>query len=920
MTDTGASAPASTLGTRGLSLPLAAYAGAVLLHTDRAPLWCSAVACLALLWRIATAQGRLPLPAATLRIAITLGLTVWTLVRFRTLNGLEAGSALLIVMGAVKLLETRSARDALIMTGTALFLLIAACLDRQTLPRLPLYAAETWLACAALLALGNSAAAASPRVALRGAGRTLLLAAPFAAVAFLFFPRLPGALWTLPGSERGTTGLSDEMSPGSISELTVSEDIAFRVSFDGPPPPHAQRYWRGPVLHDFDGYTWRRLPGQLAVPQTLHFVGTAIRQHITLEPSGQNWWFALDTVAESPSPRVYLSFDRQLLAARPVTQAISYAATSYVETRSDGALSTVARRIDTRLPPRRNPRSIALALALRAQFPDDGQFAAAVLDHFRRGGFQYTLTPPLLDFDSIDDLLFNTRLGFCGHFASAYATLLRAGGVPARVVTGYLGGEWNAIGGYYAIRQSEAHAWTEIWLEGRGWTRVDPTAVVAPDRLERGLREILPDGASAVARFARGNPLLRNLWQAWDAGNQWWQVQVIGFNLRAQLSLLEQLGLPDADYRTLTILLAGGSGIWIAIVLWQLRRPREARPVDPLARAWRELRQVLGHAGVADLATAGPLDLARSAGRRFPDLATSLDAVARDYARLRYATVETPDTAAAAGLVLRIRQLLPRIRRRRRLQSLPGLPPAAIADVRRLLPWYARLPLPLRTQASALAREFLRRVRFEGCGGLALTDPMRHVIAFQAGLLVANRGFAPYRALRSVLVYPDEFVVQQRHEDEAGVVTEGSEALSGQTEDTDRILLSWADIERGFAGDAGYNVVLHEFAHLLDHVVGGELSRRPGRAESSWHDVMEAGYDALCVAVEAGEETLIDPYGAEDPAEFFAVCTELFFELPAELRHRHPELYAALADFYGTDPATWPADQPDVARTGSFTR
>jgi MtfA peptidase len=171
-----------------------------------------------------------------------------------------------------------------------------------------------------------------------------------------------------------------------------------------------------------------------------------------------------------------------------------------------------------------------------------------------------------------------------------------------------------------------------------------------------------------------------------------------------------------------------------------------------------------------------------------------------------------------------------------------------------------------------------------------------------------------------VLVYPDEFVVQQRHEDEAGVVTEGREALSGQTEDTDRILLSWADIERGFAGDEAYNVVLHEFAHLLDHVVGGELSRRPGGTASTWHDVMEVEFDALCDAVDAGEETLIDPYGAEDPAEFFAVCTEVFFELPGPLQARHPALYAVLVAFYGTDPAGWEAAQPDVALPGSFTR
>jgi Mlc titration factor MtfA (ptsG expression regulator) len=413
---------------------------------------------------------------------------------------------------------------------------------------------------------------------------------------------------------------------------------------------------------------------------------------------------------------------------------------------------------------------------------------------------------------------------------------------------------------------------------------------------------------------------MRDLWQAWDASNQWWQEQVIGFNQRAQRSLLERLGLPDADYRSLTLLLAAGCGAWIGLVLWQLRRRRDSAPEDPLARAWRSLRRALEDAGVASLATAGPLDLAQRAGAAFPDLAAPVEAIALDYARLRYATAAAPDAQGSAHVVIRIGRLRRRIRRRHARQGLPGLPPAAIADIRRLLPLYGRMPVPLRAQASAVAREFLRHVRVEGCGGIVVTDAMRHVIAFQAGLLVANRGFAPYRVLRSVLLYPDEFVVQQRHEDEAGVVTEGSEALSGQTEDTDRILLSWADIERGFAAEEAYNVVLHEFAHLLDHVVGGELSRRPGRAISSWHDVMEVEYDALCDALDAGEETLIDPYGAEDPAEFFAVCTEVFFERSGPMRSRHPDLYLALVAFYGIDPAAWEATQPEVARPGSFTR
>ena len=248
-------------------------------------------------------------------------------------------------MGAVKLLESRSRRDALITTGAALFLLAAACLDRQSMPRVPFYALETWLACAALTALGGGAVALAPRVALRAAGRTLLLALPLALVLFLFFPRLPGALWALPANERARTGLSEQMSPGSISDLALSDEIAFRVNFDGAVPPPASRYWRGPVLHDFDGYTWRRMPGQLALAHSPRGVGPAIRYHVILEPTQQNWWFALDTVARSPAARVVLSFDQQLLSAQPVVQPQAYDAESYLQTEEDAPLTPTKRTV-----------------------------------------------------------------------------------------------------------------------------------------------------------------------------------------------------------------------------------------------------------------------------------------------------------------------------------------------------------------------------------------------------------------------------------------------------------------------------------------------------------------------------------------------------------------------------------------------
>jgi Uncharacterized protein conserved in bacteria len=264
--------------------------------------------------------------------------------------------------------------------------------------------------------------------------------------------------------------------------------------------------------------------------------------------------------------------------------------------------------------------------------------------------------------------------------------------------------------------------------------------------------------------------------------------------------------------------------------------------------------------------------------------------------------------AGAVVVVLGVLWLRSFLRARRRAALLrEPLPPEWRELLAERVPLYRRMPEELRREMEPKVRAFLEDVRFVGCGGLEVTDEMRLVIAWQACVLIARRDPGVYASLASVLVYPDEFVVEESEEDEAGVVTEGTRVLSGQTFDTDRIVLSWRDVcESSAPGDA-YNVVLHEFAHYLDHTVGNALSDASSRlrALEEWHAVLEREYEALCSAVERGEDTLIDPYGAEDPAEFFAVATETFFELPAEMEQRHPRLYVELQKFYGLDPARW---------------
>lgn len=641
-------------------LMLASFAGGAILHADRVPPWCLVAAVGALAWHWMHSIGKLNLPARFVLVLLSLGLMTGIATSFGTFSGLSAGTALLLVMGAAKLLETRTPRDVAVVTAVSLVLVLAACLDRQSLARLPLYLVSGWTALATLAASGSVRANASTRQAYGIAGRALLPALPFAVLCFVLVPRMPGALWSLPPGEGAQSGLADEMSPGSISELSLSDEIAFRVRFEGAAPQLEQRYWRGPVLHDFDGYTWRRTAGagSSAPAQEATPLSAPLRYHVMLEPTNRVHLFGLDTVASIEGRRNNRTFDGQVLATRAITAAIAYDGVSHLRTRFEGPLSNLGRKLDTALPAGRNPRTIALARAIRARAASDQQYSIMILEYFREAGFEYTTAPPLLDLDSVDDLVFNTRRGFCGHFASAYATFMRAVGVPARVVTGYFGARWNPVGGYYTVRQAQAHAWTEIWLEGEGWTRVDPTAVVAPERLEERAEGLLA-ARSAIMRGLSGDAAwLHNLRDYWDAAGGWWQENIVRFNRGAQLNLLRRLGLDDIDFPGMTVLLAAGATLWAA-ALWAIarRRPSGARP-DAIARIWKQYVALLASRGVTVAVHEGSHAAAAKAAGNLPSAAAEIGEFTAIYERLRFGTDESSEEALRS-----LRALLDRIAR-----------------------------------------------------------------------------------------------------------------------------------------------------------------------------------------------------------------------------------------------------------------
>ena len=655
---------------RPLAWSAVAFAAGTLLNADRVPAWVSVAALVLVAWRMWAAwrpTRALRLPGTLVRTLLAAVLVLGVLGRFHTLNGLSAGTALLILMGASKLLETSSQRDALIVVAVSLFLLLAAVLDRQNLLRTPLYLVQVWICCTAIAVIGYAPTSArrepgtargfDDRSALKLAARTLLLATPLALLMFLFFPRLAGAFWALPRGDLATTGLSDTMTPGSITQLTASYDIAFRVRFNGPVPPPAMRYWRGPVLHDFDGQTWRRTFTGPYRGAPLEYLGTPYRYLVLLEPSSQRWWFALDTIGRRPDGFVFLTEDNELIGTRPVSDTITYTAVSYTDVRSTAELTAGPRRRDTQ-PVRGNPRSHAFARDLRARTGSDSAYVAAVLDFLRTGGFEYTLTPPPLGPDSVDDFLFGTRRGFCGHFASAFVALMREAKVPAHVVTGYLGGEWNPIGGYLIVRQSDAHAWAEVWLQGRGWTRVDPTAVVEPERLNRGILDLLPNAVSAEARLVRASSWLTALLQRWDAANAWWTEHVVKYDFNAQVGILQRLGIDSPDASDLGWALAGGLLLWMAWIAWQHARGAPPPRRDRLTLAYSRLCTKLLEAGIERAPHQGPIAFAATVRQRRPDLAGPVGVLLNQYAQLRFGPVSDDDAAGVSTFERAVRQLV----------------------------------------------------------------------------------------------------------------------------------------------------------------------------------------------------------------------------------------------------------------------
>ena len=633
---------------------LLALAVALLPHVSRLPWWLNALLAMAGLWRLPAVESRAPLPNKWLLALMLFGGIAGVRASYHTWFGPEAGVAFLIFCLAMKLLESRAERDHYVLMVLSLFVLATAFFFEQGVFASVYSVFAVLVAVAALVAtnLGGNQAGFT----LRKAGVMLAQAIPLMLILFVFFPRLP-PLWSMKLTDStGRTGMSDSMAPGDLARLGKSDALAFRVEFpNGQVPPKNTLYWRGLTFTRFDGVTWspstdHRLsiygPVAWSRQPLPDWTTESIRIRdqktmpfrVILEPTDKRWLFSLP-VSQAKNANIGLTRDFMLTARDPVFQRLTYDAEQFTVVSLDANLPEWMRRENLLLPADGNPVTRKMAVDWRRHFGDERAYLDAVLRWFRKSPFHYTLEPPPLGANRIDDFLFRTRRGFCEHYASSFTFLMRAAGIPSRVVAGYQGGDYSPTGDSWQVRQMDAHAWVEVWLDGRGWVQFDPTAAVAPERIDDGMgviaeqREVWGDSALSALRFSNYQ-LLGKLRNMADYVNYRWQRDVVGFDTGSQEEFLLKLLGDSSFWRRLAVMF--GALVVVAGVLALFTILRHRKHWHPADRVVLRLSRRLVRKGLQRMDGEGVMAWMQRLELRQPHWKNHAALFARNYSAIRY--------------------------------------------------------------------------------------------------------------------------------------------------------------------------------------------------------------------------------------------------------------------------------------------
>ena len=570
-------------------------------------------------------------------------------VTYGSVEGIEPGVSIVVILMSLKILEAHTAREFQVMVNIGFVLCLCGFFLSQDFAIALCVLMAFILLIAALIEFHRGPGAQSTWMPLHRAAKLIVLAVPLIVLLFLLFPRADIGFRLRLANSRAGSGFSGELAPGSVSSLVNSSEVAFRAEFpNGHIPRSDNLYWRGAVLREGRGFEWRSAAVPAAIPRSSRKPPTTapVRQVITLEPNNNHWMFALDWPADSP-PGSILAAGNCLWSWQTIRSPKKYEVISFPEI-ANKQLSVRERRILLETPPGIGPAVRQLAQSWTEGSPAPAQVVRRGLEFFGKGGFRYSLSPGQYGERDLEEFLFNRRLGFCEHYAASFATLMRLAGIPARVVVGYLGGEYNELGNFFLVRQSDAHAWCEVWLPEQGWKRIDPTSVVAPDRISLGFNGFMERRGTA-AGTAESAGLVRNLARshifhtmrlAWQAVNYAWDTRVLSFDDSAQVAMFNSLpkllllGLTDHPLTFTVIALAAIcllGALWLAWV-----RFRDRQDHDRIKILYAKFCHKLARLGASREPAEGPHDFAARAARLLPDRSDKIQEIAEIYVALKY--------------------------------------------------------------------------------------------------------------------------------------------------------------------------------------------------------------------------------------------------------------------------------------------
>jgi protein-glutamine gamma-glutamyltransferase len=626
-----------SLTTRHLTLLLLTLAVVLAIHSPSLPAWLILTSIGFGVWRYLLDRYKWPMPSVWVLVAINLLIGLGLLLTYRHLFGRDASLSLLVVMCSLKLLETKTLRDYVLVIVVGYFLVGNLFLFNQSIATFLLSIPPLVLLTATLINI-SLAKTQSYQFLLILSGKLLLQAIPVMLILFVLFPRIPGPIWGIPqDANNGMTGLGDSLQFGNIAKLTRNSAIAFRVKFKNSIPNNQHLYWRGPVLWHQYKREWLMASKKIGMRQeSLKTEGVSVEYTITLEPHNRLWLLMLDMPTRVPQI-AKLTHDYSAVSEEPIRSRIRYDAISSSRYTLGEILSERERVMSLQITEGENPRTKKLAASWQQLAPAEKINKALTM--FSTEPFIYTLSPPILGDDPVDDFLFNTKKGFCEHYATSFVYLMRASGVPARIVTGYQGGEYNPNGGYLIVRQSDAHAWAEVWLENKGWVRIDPTAAVSPERIEQGISEALSDSDQLPLFSRRDYPFLRQAFLNFDSINNGWNQWVLGYNDEKQFDFLSKLTGKNITLQDMVIWMMCAIVIVMSITSYFLLKNTRLKR-NPAQKIYHRYLAKLGAIQLTQNPNEGALDFALRAALVLPKLKHEIMAIANHYNALEYGALE----------------------------------------------------------------------------------------------------------------------------------------------------------------------------------------------------------------------------------------------------------------------------------------